>query len=106
MRPSIALDTPSIVDGMSTHTGTHTTAQAWRAEQRDHSMADAHAQLFAAPRAASGPDRLELLAEGIAHAERAVEMEVAIARGLGVTWQEIGASLRMSRQAAQQRFGT
>jgi len=84
----------------------HTTAQAWRSEQRDHSMADAHAQLFAAPRAASGPDRLELLAEGIAYAERAIELEVAIARGLGVTWQEIGASLRMSRQAAQQRFGT
>ncbi len=48
--------------------------------------------------------RARRLATVLEEAERALRMEVALARGLDVSWSEIGASLGVTRQAAQQRF--
>ncbi len=43
-----------------------------------------------------------------AHGETATLLRAAVrsARGVGCTWEQVGAVLGMSRQAAQQRFGT
>jgi hypothetical protein len=72
-------------------------------EQRDLSIAAARLALSSRD-LSSGPGRLAALATVLEEAERALRMEVALARGLGVSWSEIGASLGVTRQAAQQRF--
>lgn len=50
-------------------------------------------------RVLSGLDALEVVVT-----QRIVEV-VAICREQGVSWSEIGATLRISKQAAHQRFG-
>lgn len=82
----------------------HSTTQAWRAEQRDLAMQTASADVGAAAAASSGPHRLEALARAAEQVQRAITMEVGIARSVGVSWQEVGTALNVSRQAAQQRY--
>ncbi len=57
-----------------------------------------------ATEASSGPERLQALATTIERAQSAINLEVALARSLGVHWDEIGDSLGVSKQAAQQRY--
>lgn len=67
-------------------------------------MQTASADVSAAAAASSGPHRLEALATAAEQVQRAITMEVGIARSVGVSWQEIGTALNVSRQAAQQRY--
>jgi len=83
----------------------HTTTDSWRAEQRDDSLARAVDAITDQQRLASGPGRLDAFSSAAAELERAIRHEVALARRLDVTWSEIGASLNVSKQAAQQRYG-
>ncbi len=83
----------------------HTTTQAWRAEQRDHGLARAVEALTDQDQLASGPGRLDAFSSAVEELERAIRHEVTIARRLGISWSEIGASLNVSKQAAQQRYG-
>ncbi len=83
----------------------HTTTEAWRAEQRDDSIARAVEALTDEDRLASGPGRLEALSTAAKEAERAIRHEVTLARRLGISWAEIGTCLNVSKQAAQQRYG-
>jgi hypothetical protein len=83
----------------------HTTTAAWRAEQRDLAIAAAVTALTDSDGLASGPYRLHSLTTAVHEAERAIRMEVALARGVGIGWAEIGAGLGVTKQAAQQRYG-
>jgi hypothetical protein len=83
----------------------HMTADGWRADHRDDSIARAVEVLTDPVRLASGPGRLEALSTAVEEAESAIRCEVALARRLGVSWAEIGANLNVSKQAAQQRYG-
>lgn len=49
--------------------------------------------------------RVELHAASVRAAEAALRDAVALARGHGATWTELGRALGVTRQAAQQRFG-
>lgn len=55
---------------------------------------------------ASEEAQLRAVVEYAKAAEAMVARQVAIARSMGQTWQQIGDTLGTTRQAAQQRYGT
>ncbi len=83
----------------------HTTTEAWRAWRAEHSLARAVEALTDQDRLASGPGRLDAFSSAVEELELAIRHEVTLARRLGISWAEIGASLNVSKQAAQQRYG-
>ena len=53
----------------------------------------------------SPTDLLDTLATYRAHVEDAIHLAVVQARAEGMTWEQVGDLLGVTRQAAQQRYG-